>query len=743
MMRSVSRLACLTSVRAVSAQSSNVVRSRVTTGMNMTHHVKICPSSFLRGFSTVTSDKKKDLDAKKDKEAEEEEEEEDDAIDAKSEMMAVKDEEAAKKGESKASAIPESHEKVVGEAQAHSFQTETQKILHIVAQSLYTEREVFVRELISNASDAMEKIRHMQITGAEIEDKDKDLRINIYTDDMEGVFIIQDMGIGMTKEELIQNLGRIGHSGSLEFLKKLGENPDKASIIGQFGVGFYSGFMVGNRIKVYTRSFVPGSKGYVWESDGSGSYTVAEAEGVERGTKIAITLKENAHEFSNKRTIENVIKKYSNFVGFPIYVNNERINTVRALWTVPKGNVTDQEHKEFYQFIARAYDEPIFKLHYATDSPLNIRGLFYFPSQHMEKYGMGRLEPGVSLFSRKVLIQAKAKGLLPEWLRFVKGVVDSEDIPLNISREHMQDSGLIMKLNSVITKRILKFLEEENKRDPEAYHKWYQEFGGFLKEGVCSDFKWKEDIAKVLRFESSTLEAGKSTNLAEYVSRMQEDQKEIYYLVAPSRALAESSPYFEGFKSKKIEVLFLFTNMDDFVMTNVGEFAGKKLVSAEAARLEAEAPEGATAADDLNEKQVEELCTYMRELLKDRVTIVRETKRLLGTPVLIVDHESASYRRMMRYVDPSRMPELPKQQLEINPKHPVMKKLYAIRPTHPQLATSIAEQLFENALVAAGLMDDARGMLPRLNRILEAALSAPADISPTTTADSDAAKQKA
>jgi len=349
---------------------------------------------------------------------------------------------------------------------------------------------------------------------------------------------------------------------------------------------------------------------------------------------------------------------------------------------------------------------------------------------------MGRLEPGVSLFSRKVLIQAKAKGILPEWLRFVKGVVDSEDIPLNISREHMQDSSLIQKLNSVITKRILKFLDEEGKRDPEAYSKWYSEFGSSLKEGVCSDFKWKEDIAKILRFESSALEAGKTTSFEEYISRMKPDQKEIYYLVVPARSFAENSPYYEGFKNKKLEVLFLYTNLDDFVMTNVAEFADKKLVSVEAARLDSDV-EQAKGADDLTTEQVDELCKWLRDTLSSRVTVVRETKRLLNTPSLIVDHESASYRRMMRYVDPSRMPELPKQQLEINAKHPIMKKLYHLKNTHPRLAKETADQVMDNSLVAAGLLDDARGMIMRINRILEVALDAKDDL-PESTSDKSA-----
>jgi len=490
---------------------------------------------------------------------------------------------------------------------------------------------------------------------------------------------------------------------------------------------------------VYSRSAVPEAKGYLWESDGSGSYSIAEAEGVDRGTKIIIELKEAATQFSDKKTLENIIKKYSNFVGFPINVNGDRVNTIRALWLSSKESITEDEHKEFYQFIARAYDTPMYRLHYSTDSPLNIRGLFYFPSQHMEKYGMGRLEPGVSLFSRKVLITAKAKNLLPDWLRFVKGVVDSEDIPLNISREHMQDSSLIQKLNSVLTKRILKFLEDESKKDPEAYQKWWTEFGNFLKEGLCTDFKWKAEIGRCLRFESSETETGKMTSLEEYTSRMKDGQREIYYLCIPGRQFAESSPYYEGFKAKGWEVLFLYASLDDFVMTNLGEFNGKKIVSIESTRVELDT-EIEKDGKELSEQQVDELCSWMKDTLSKRVTIVRETKRLHKSPAIITDHETAAYRRMMRHVDHTKMPELPKQQLEINASHPLIKSLYHQKASHPLMAKEVAEQILDNAMASAGLLDDSRSMIGRIHRLLEAALSAPGDLQPQKESPTPKAK---
>eukprot|EP01113_Clastostelium_recurvatum_P030613 TRINITY_DN3734_c0_g1_i4.p1 TRINITY_DN3734_c0_g1~~TRINITY_DN3734_c0_g1_i4.p1 ORF type:complete len:751 (-),score=276.46 TRINITY_DN3734_c0_g1_i4:53-2266(-) len=641
---------------------------------------------------------------------------------------------------------PPSNETPVGEASKHEFQTETQKILNIVASSLYTEKEVFVRELISNCSDAMEKLRHLQVGGTAITDPEAPLEVTIYTDDTNRTLTIQDSGVGMSRDELVANLGRIGHSGSAEFIKKLtdmNQTQDRAAIIGQFGVGFYSAFMVGDKVTVYSRSANEGSPGYAWESDGSGSYTIREAQNVARGTKIVIRLKSTCREFSDRKTIENIVKKYSNFVGVPIRLNGDIVNTVKALWMMSKDRVTDQEHEEFYQFIAKAYDKPFYRLHYSTDSPINVRALLYFPSQHMEKYGMGRLEPGVSLFCRKVLIQSKARGLLPEWLRFVKGVVDSEDLSLNISREMLQDSALVGKLSTVLTKRILKYLDDEAKRDKKKYEQWFQDFGTFLKEGACTDYKYKEDIAKLLRMESSSAEE-ELTSLDKYIERMKSGQNEIYYLCVPSRQLAQDSPYYEGFKTKGLEVLFLYSSVDEFVMSHLAEYKGKKMVSAEAAKIENDttetSPESDKSTESLSDKQVDELTTWMRECLSDKLTTVRQTKRLVGSPAVIVDHESAAFRKMMKFMDPNRAAALPKQQLEINPKHPIIVKLHRAHLAQPNLAKAVAEQVLDNALVAAGLIDDSRAMLPRLSKLLELSLEIPHDIAPIESTQNFAKK---
>lgn len=345
---------------------------------------------------------------------------------------------------------------------------------------------------------------------------------------------------------------------------------------------------------------------------------------------------------------------------------------------------------------------------------------------------MGRMEPGVSLFSRKVLVKPKMQTLLPDWLRFVKGVVDCEDVSLHVSREHFQDSDLIKRLNNVITGRLLKLFQEEATANPEKYNnRFWKEFGAFIKEGICTDAKWKDELGALIRCESSKVNEGELTSLNAYVKRMEEQQNTIYYLCVPSRSFAESSPYYEAFKQRGIEVLFLYTSMDDFVMQNLAEYSGKRILSIETAQLPSELTRPSPAdqqqkhdqryEEALDPEQVEELAKWMKTTLLDRVVSVKETKRLVTSPAIIVDHESASFRRMMKFVDPSRAPKLPKQRLEINSSHPIITRLNVLRRQQPVFAKSVAEQVFDNALIAAGLMDDPRSMLSRLNGILEAA----------------------
>ncbi|MBP7142673.1 MAG: molecular chaperone HtpG, partial [Opitutaceae bacterium] len=468
--------------------------------------------------------------------------------------------------------------------QTFEFQAEIKQLLDIVIHSLYTEKEIFVRELVSNASDALEKMRHLKLTEKDVVEESRELEINITTDDKAKTFTIQDSGLGMTRAELVENLGTIAHSGSKAFLKSLSESGQKnANLIGQFGVGFYSAFMVAKSVKVYTRSWRAAEPGHVWTSDGAGSYSIESVEDQSRGVKIVIELKDDCTEFSQEWKVKEILTRYSAFVSFPITLNGKRINTVQALWLRSRNEIKDEEYLEFYKFQAHAHDEPRLRLHFSADAPLSINALLFVPKENTEKLGFSRLEPSVALYCRKVLIDARPKDLLPEWLRFVAGVVDSEDLPLNISRETMQDRALIEKLNKVITKRFLKFLDDEARNRADAYNEFYAQFGNFLKEGAALDYTHKDSLMKLLRFESSLTEKGKLTSLADYVTRMQPEQKEIYFLLGANREALENGPYLEGFKARNLEVLFCYEAVDDYVMNNAGEFDGKKLTAADRA----------------------------------------------------------------------------------------------------------------------------------------------------------------
>jgi TNF receptor-associated protein 1 len=605
--------------------------------------------------------------------------------------------------------------------QKFEFQAEIKQLLDIVIHSLYTEKEIFVRELVSNASDALEKLRHLQLTEKDIYDDKLDLEINVTTDDKAKTITIQDFGIGMTREELVQNLGTIAHSGSKAFLKALGEGAQKnANLIGQFGVGFYSAFMVAKSVKVYTHSWKKDEPGHVWTSDGSGSYEIEESEGQRRGAKIVIELKDECAEFAQEWRVKEILNRYSAFVSFPINVNGTRLNTVQALWLRSKNEIKEEEYTEFYKFQAHAVDEPRLRLHFSADAPLSINALVFVPKENTEKLGLSRLEPAVSLYCRKVLIDAKPKDLLPEWLRFLKGVVDSEDLPLNISRETMQDKALVEKLNKVITKRFLKHLEDEAKNRAEAYAEFYQEFGHFLKEGAALDYTHKEQLVKLLRFESSLTEKGKTTSLADYVSRMGAEQKEIYYLIGPNRASIESGPYLEGFKARNLEVLFCYEAVDEYVMNNVREFDGKKLTAADHADVKLSdlpKPEGALSEDD-----TKKLTEWLKTTLGERVAEVKVSDRLVDSPVLALNADkfmSPHMRRMMKAMNKEGADSPLRVNLEINPRHAVIKRLFETHTANPDRAKLVAEQLLDNALISAGLLDDATTMVARLNKLLE------------------------
>jgi len=614
----------------------------------------------------------------------------------------------------------------MSKSESHHFQAEIQQLLDIVIHSLYTDKEIFVRELISNAADACEKLRFTQSSGQAVHQPEVAPTIGVSTDDKAGTISILDTGIGMTHGELVENLGTIAHSGTKAFFKQLAEEKksDLSGLIGQFGVGFYSAFMVAKRVTVFSRSSGPDEQGWQWSSEGGGGYELTPAPDLARGTKVTLELKDDAKEFAQSATVERIIQRYSSFVPFPIELNGKRLNTVQAIWARNKNEIKEEEYNEFYQFIGHDHEKPLFRLHFSADAPLAVQALLFVPSRNLESMGMGRIDSEVNLYCRKVLIQAKAKGLFPEWLRFLKGVVDSEDLPLNISRETMQDTSLLQKLNKVLTSRFLKFLDEQSEKDAEAYGKFYEEYQRFLKEGVVTDFLHKDALGKLLRYESSTLDKGQLTSLTEYVKRMGSEQKEIYCLLTPNRAAAESSPYFEVFRERKFEVLFLYDPWDEFVVEHLHAFDGKTLRLAEKADLNlSEAKkEGA-----LPEDSAKSLAQWIKETLGDKVGEVRVSQRLVESPAVVVDPDkfmTASMRRIMKAARREGQEEAPaKHDLEINPAHPIMARLDAMRQKDAPLATSVTEQLLDNARVAAGLLEDPRTMLNRLNVLLEKVLN--------------------
>jgi len=599
------------------------------------------------------------------------------------------------------------------------FQAEIQRVLDIVIHSLYTDREIFLRELVSNAADALEKLRFYQTSGQPVFQPELPLEINLTADNQDRTLVIADAGIGMTRDELVENLGTIAHSGSKAFLQKLAEAKERPalSLIGQFGVGFYSAFMVATKVEVFTRSHQPDETGWLWTSDGAGGYEIEAANDVPRGTRVVLHLKEDAKDFAENWQVQNIVKRYSSFVPFPIKLNGTVINTVQALWTRSKAEIKDEEYKEFYEFIGHDPEPPLARLHFTADAPLALQALLFVPSRNMETMGIGKAESEVNLHCRKILIQAKAKELFPDWLRFLKGVVDSEDLPLNISREAMQDSALMKKLNRVLTGRIIKFLAELADKEPETYAKVYTAHGRFLKEGVITDFEHREGLAKLLRFESSMTPRGQTTSFVDYVTRMKEGQKEIYHLGGPNRDSAEASPYFEACKELGYEVIFSYEPVDEFVFEHLREFQGKPLKPAEKADLKLDPQEGG-----LSEEDARLLSNFIKESLGDRVEEVRTSHRLVGSPAVVLDadeYTTASMRRILKAMKQEGDAKSSKLHLEINPRHPVIMGLAQLRQGNAALAAKVAEQLFDNARLGAGLLEDPQTLLRRMNELLE------------------------
>ena len=604
----------------------------------------------------------------------------------------------------------------------YEFKAEVKQVLDIVIISLYTDKEIFVRELVSNASDASGKLRFLKLSGKEIVDPDAELKIEVGCDDKAGTVWVEDFGVGMTENELMENLGTIAHSGSKAFLEALKESKGELGerLIGQFGVGFYSVFMVADKVEVQTRSYDPSAKALQWTCDGSAEFEISPSDRVQRGTKIILHLKKDYLEFADKYRLRSILDKYSIFVEYPLYLNGEKLETMQPVWLKSKADVKPDEYEAFYKFREHTSEAPLDWIHFSADAPIALNALIYIPPVNGERLGFGKVKCDVGLYCKKVLIDAHPENLLPDWMRFAKGVVDCADLPMNISRESMQDSALVAKIGRIVVKKFVRHMSELAKKDAEKFSKVMKLFGSFIKEGAAMDFEHRDALMKLLRFESSSLEKGKETSFEEYVSRMKDGQKSIFYAFGADRESIESAPYLEAFKARGIEVLFLYEPIDSFVLSNLGEFDGKKFEAIDSADIELpEAP--AAQGESMPDDDIKSLCEWIKAKLgSDRVESVSTGARLTESPAaaLNADPINPSMRRIMKIMNPDADLPKPKVKFEINPRSDVIKNLNELRGKDENLAELVLEQLFDDSLLSAGLLENPQSMAGRINKIL-------------------------
>ncbi len=610
------------------------------------------------------------------------------------------------------------------------FRAEVQQLLNILANSLYTEREIFLRELTSNASDALHRIQFEMLTNRDVLDPDAELVIRITFDEDARTLTVSDTGIGMTRDELIENLGTIAHSGAMAFLKGLEEGQRPADIIGQFGVGFYSVFMIADEVAVTTRSYLPDAQAWCWTSNGGSSFTLVPADKGERGTSIEIKLKEDAKEFASAWKLEQIVKKHSDYVSFPIYVGDkeEAINRQTAIWRQSPQEVEEQEYEDFYRQLTLDFEKPLLHVHMMADVPVDIRSLLYIPRKIERGPLRLRTEHGLKLYSKKILIQEYNKDLLPEYLQFVEGVVDSEDIPLNISRETVQSNRAMRQIQKALTGRVLKSLGELAEEQPDDYDTFWNEFGPFIKQGVATNPLDHDNLLPLLRFYSSK-SGDETVSLAEYVERMAEDQETIYYILGSDRASVDHSPHLDSFRARDLQVLYMLDTLDGFMMQGMREYEGKSFQNVDDPDLELPQLEKEIETEEETDTGVDQadfahLIARFKNVLGDRVTEVRESKLLTGSPCRLVSPEGGPDRELQRVRRLLEQDfEVPAKILEINRQHALIQNLAHLvktQPLAPVIDVSI-EQLFENLLLLEGLHPNPAQMVPRIQTLLEAA----------------------
>lgn len=612
------------------------------------------------------------------------------------------------------------------ETQSFHFKAETQQLLHILIHSLYKDREVFLRELLSNASDALNRLRFEMLTNQDVLDPKAPLEIRVTVDKDARTITITDTGIGMTREEIIDHLGTIAQSGARRFLEAAKQQSfDASGMIGQFGVGFYSVFMVAESVQVTSRSRKRDAEAVSWSCAGGDSYQIETAEKPERGTQIKIILKEEAAEFAEEYRIKNIIHKHSDYISFPIYIGAEEkpANKQTSLWRAAKSEVSETQYTDFYRQLTLEFEEPLLTTHFVTDAPVQLHALLYIPGKSERGMFSLRKDDGLKLYSRNILIDEYNKDLLPEYLRFAQGVVDSEDLPLNVSRETVQSSGLMPRLKKVITGQVIKELEALSKSDAEKYAVFWKEFGGYLKQGVAASPAESDKVLPLLRFRSN-LRPEAWSSLDDYAGRMKEGQKFIYYIVGEDLKAVLRSPHLDTFQRQGLEVLLLTEPIDSFMLMGLHQYKDFELQNV--AQAEVETPEkpkeGEPEPEKIPEADFGGLMERFKAVLGERVSDARASQRLSQSVARLVDPEGAlnpELQRVYKYL--GKEYEAPKKILELNPSHSILKSLLAL-PADSELQTLVIEQIYDSALLVEGLHPDPSSIAPRVQKLIEAAL---------------------
>lgn len=615
-----------------------------------------------------------------------------------------------------------------------TFQAEISQLLHLLSHSLYQNREITIRELVSNASDALDKYRYLTLTSGAAAGTAAvgDLRITIEPHKEERLLVIRDNGIGMTRDELVSNLGTIARSGSLEFIRNLrqAEQTDSdVNLIGQFGVGFYSAFMLADRVEVRTRSYVE-DVGWVWESTGDGSYTISELpEPQERGTQIRLHLKNGLDEFTDPIRLKYILRKYSTFVPHAIYLQDEHINNQPPIWVEPKHTLTEDQYHGFYEYLTHfPGQKPLWYLHLSADSPFQFHSILYCPDANLEKLGFGRTDHGLHLCAKRILVQSDNRDLLPDYLRFLRGIVDSADLPLNVSREALQDNTVFRRMQKVITKKVLDHLDTFAAEQTDKYQTFYREFGSILREGVGSDFDNRERIARLLRFASThSGTSGQLISLEDYCSRASAEQTQIYFVTGTDPASILRDPNLEIFRKKNLEVLLLTDPVDEYVLSSLGKFGERDIVSVDAAELKL--PDSKAAADTAEPDAAQDtaaaevpagfdrLIALFREALSDQVQDVRRSERLTESDCCLVNAQgsmSTTMQRVLRMNTPDF--EMARMILELNPQAALIRRLseIAVNQDNADFIRDCGRQLHANAMIMAGLAPNGNEMAARL-----------------------------